>query len=353
MSDLTAALRPGTSTGGDALPPTAGSTGAPSGGDGAAPSTRRRRRSFSDLAFKYGMVWLLVLLVGWAEWTYPGFTSWGNMQNVLAQNATIGIVAVGMTFVMISGGFDLSVGAIYAGCSVFFAQLALSLPMELAFVLAVAIGATAGLVNGLLVTVLKVNPFVATLGTASVFGGAAFLYSDSSPILNNEPGFEWLGMGKVAGVPVAILVLALVFLVGGFVLSRTVYGRSLYAVGGNAEAARLAGLPVGLLKTSAYVLVGACAGVAGCVIASRLQVGQADIGSTIALDAIAAVVIGGTSLFGGEGAVWRTAVGLLIIAIIRNVSQSRGFDINVESVITGFIIVGAVALDAYARNRRR
>ncbi len=309
-------------------------------------------RRLVDIAFRYGMVWLLFVLAGWAQLTYPGFLAWGNLQNVLAQNAQVGIIAVGMTFVMIAGGFDLSVGAVYAGAAVFFAQFGLHMPIGLAFVLAVLIAMLAGAVNGLLVTVLRINPFVATLGSASVFGGAAFLYSHSSPILNNEPGFEWLGLGKVVGVPVSVWVTAVVFLVGGVVLARTVYGRSLYAIGGNTEAARLAGLRVDLLRASAYVLVGGCAGIGGCIIASRLQVGQADVGGTIALDAIAAVVIGGTSLFGGEGAIWRTAVGLLIIAIVRNVSQSKGFDINVESVITGFIVVGAVALDAFARSRR-
>ncbi len=309
-------------------------------------------RRTTEVAFRFGMVWLLFLLVVWAQVTYPGFLAWGNLQNLLSQNAQIGIIAVGMTYVMIARGLDLSVGAIYAGCAVVYAQLALMLPIPVAFVLTLLVGAAAGAINGAIITVLKVNPFVATLGTGSVFGGAAFLFSQSSPILNNEPGFDWIGLGRAGGVPVSVWMMIVVFVVAGLVLSRTVYGRSVYAIGGNPDAARLAGLRVDALSASTYTLVGVCAAMGGCIIASRLSVGQADVGATIVLDVIAVVVIGGTSLFGGEGAMWRTAVGLLIIAIIRNVAQSSGFDVNVESVITGGIVVGAVALDAYGRRRR-
>ena len=316
------------------------------------PQKKQFARRAKDTMFRFGMVWLLLLLVLWAQLTYPGFLAWGNLQNLLSQNAQLGIIAVGMTYVMIARGLDLSVGATYAGCAVVYAQLALTLPIPLAFVLTLLVGAAAGAINGAIITLLKVNPFVATLGTGSVFGGAAFLFSNSSPVLNNEPGFDWLGLGMIAAVPVSVWLMVIVFLIAGFILSRTAYGRSIFAIGGNPEAARLAGLRVEALSASTYTLVGVCAAIGGCIIASRLSVGQADVGSTIVLDVIAVVVIGGTSLFGGEGAMWRTAVGLLIIAIIRNVSQSSGFDVNVESVITGAIVVGAVALDAFARRRR-
>lgn len=305
-----------------------------------------------DTVLRSGMVWLLVILVIVAQLVYPGFLAWGNVKNLLGQHSQVAIVAMGMTFVMIAGGFDLSVGATYAGASVFFAQFAGDVPIPLAFALVVAIGMGAGSINGLLVTRMKVNPFVATLGTASVFGGSAFLYSRSAPVLNYEPGFDWLGQGEFAGLPASVWLAVLLYALGGMGLAWTVYGRSLYAIGGSYEAARLSGLRVDLLRASTYVLVGGCAAIGGCIIASRLSVGQADVGANIALQAIAAVVIGGTSLFGGEGAVWRTAVGLLIIAVITNLSQSKGFDINVESVITGVIIVAAVGLDAYGRSRR-
>lgn len=306
----------------------------------------------TDVVRRFGTVLLLVVLAGGAQAVYPGFLAWGNIQNILAQNSQVGIIAVGMTLVMIAGGFDLSVGAVYAGASVFFAELAHTLPLPLAFAVVVVIGMAAGAVNGLLVTWGKVNPFVATLGTGSIYGGLAFLHSHSAPVLNDDPGFTWLGQSDLAGLPVSAWLMVVVFVVGGVVLSRTVYGRSLYAMGSNSEAARLAGLRVDLLRGSTYLVVGGCAAIGGCIAASRLSVGQADIGSSIALEAIAAVVIGGTSLLGGEGAVWRSAVGLLVIAFITNLCQSKGLDINVESVLTGVIIIGAVWLDASARSRR-
>jgi ribose transport system permease protein len=305
-----------------------------------------------DVVLRFGTVWLLIAMALGAQVVYPGFLAWGNIQNVLAQNSQVGIVAVGMTLVMIAGGFDLSAGAVYAGASVFFAEFAHAMPVPLALSLVVVIGMAAGAVNGALITRVKVNPFVATLGTSSVFSGLAFLHSHSAPVLNDDPGFGWLGQSDLAGLPVCVWLAVVVFVAGGVTLSRTVYGRSLYAVGGNSEASRLAGLRVDLLRASTYVAVGGCAALGGCIAASRLSVGQADIGASISLEAIAAVVIGGTSLLGGEGAVWRTAVGLLVIAFITNVCESRGLDINVESVLTGVIIIGAVGLDACTRSRR-
>jgi ribose transport system permease protein len=301
---------------------------------------------------RFGMVWVLIAVIIAAQIIYPGFLEWGNVKNVLSQNAQVGIIAVGMTFVMIAGGFDLSVGAILASAAVFYADMANRMPFWIAFILAVLLGVAMGAVNGLIVTRLKVNPFVATLGTASIFGGGAFLYSKSAPILNNKEGFEKLGQSEVAGLPASVWIMIVIFIVGAFFLARTVYGRSLYAIGGNNEASRLAGLRTDTLRASTYVLVGACSAVGGAIVASRLQVGQADVGATTALDAIAVVVIGGTSLFGGEGAVWRSAIGLGIVAAITNLSDSEGWDINVQSVIKGAIVIGAVALDSWVRSRR-
>lgn len=313
---------------------------------------KRSLKSVASYTFlHFGMVWVLVLVIIGAQVVYPGFLYIGNLSQILSQNAPLGIIAVGMTMVMIAGGFDLSVGAIYAATAVLFADMANKFPLGIAVVIALVLGVAMGLVNGLLVTKLKVNAFVATLGTASVFGGGAYIYSQSTPIVVTTENFQDLGLGLTFGLPNATWLFVLIFIVGAFVLSRTVYGKSLYAIGGNAEAARLAGIRVDRLKTITYVVVGLCSGIGGLIIASRVGVGQADLGASIALDAIAVVVIGGTSLFGGEGAMWRTGIGLLIIACITNVSDSIGLDTNSQSVIKGAIIVGAVALDAYTRRR--
>ncbi len=307
----------------------------------------------STVFLHFGMVWVLLIVVIGAQIVYPGFLNAGNLSQILSQNAPLGIVAVGMTMVMIAGGFDLSVGAIYAATAVVYADMANRMPLQAAIPLALVLGVVMGLVNGLLVTKLRINAFVATLGTASVFGGGAYIYSHSTPIVVSTEGFQDLGLATTFGIYNATWLFLAIFIVGAFVLSRTVYGKSLYAIGGNAEAARLAGIRVEMLKTITYVVVGLCSSIGGLIIASRVGVGQADLGSSIALDAIAVVVIGGTSLFGGEGSMWRTGIGILIIACITNVSDSIGLDTNSQLIIKGAIIIGAVALDAYTRRRRR
>jgi ribose transport system permease protein len=305
------------------------------------------------LVKRYGLIVVLVLLVGVSQYLYLRFLDPQNIKNILSQNAPVGIIAVGMTFVMITGGFDLSVGSVYAAGATIYASLAVagwSFPVAAAAT--IAMGLVAGLVNGLIVTRLNVNPFVATLGTMTAYSGLALIYSNSSPFVVADPGFTQLGRGASLGLPVSIWILFAFFAVGQFVLAKTVYGRTLFAIGGNNEASRLAGLPTEWLRTSTYVVSGACASIAGMIIASRLAIGQADIGATMALDAIAIVVIGGTSLLGGEGAVWRTVIGMLIVAVLTNLLDSLAVDANYQLVIKGVIVVAAVALDARVRATR-
>ncbi len=299
-----------------------------------------------------GMAGALVAVVIGAQIAYSGFLEWNNILVLLSQNAPLGIVAVGMTYVMIAGGFDLSVGAIYAFAATMFAKVTISSDPWLAAGCALVAGLVFGLVNGILVARFRINAFIATLGTASTFGGLAFVYSNSVPQTPTDPGFMKLGQNSWGPLPIAVWLMIAIVLVGGSVLSKTVYGRSLYAIGGNEDAARLAGLRVGVLRTSAFATVGVLAALAGIIQASRLGVGQADIGGSIPLDAIAVVVIGGTSLFGGEGAVWRTVIGLFILGAITNVFQSLAVDSNIQSVAKGAIVIGAVALDAWLRKRR-
>jgi ribose transport system permease protein len=313
------------------------------------PSALRTRLQRTFLS--YGMLWALVILVIVAKIVYPGFFEVDNVKNLLSQSAPVGIVAVGMTFVMIGGGFDLSVGSIFALGAVFYAERADHFGLWGAAAVVIGISFLCGLINGFIVTKLKVNPFVATLGSGSAFGGAAFIYSHSAPETPDDFSFGNLGTNAWGGVPISIWIMVIVFLVGGVILARSVYGRSIYAIGGNNEAARLSGLRVDLLRASTYVLTAVCAGIGGMILASRLGVGQADMGGSIALDSIAIVVIGGTSLLGGEGAMWRTAVGLLTIATLTNVFDSLAVSTNYQLVVKGCIVVGAVALDLFARSR--
>jgi ribose transport system permease protein len=300
----------------------------------------------------FSMIPMLIGLAILSEVLYPGFFDWANLKLLLSQNAPVGIVAVGMTLVMIAGGFDLSVGAIYAIAATLYAILAKDHSLLISGAAALGCGLLAGLLNGVLVAKFNINAFVATLGTSSVIGGLAYIISDSSPQVPTNPSFANLGNNDFAGLPISVWLLIIVMAIGWFVLSRTVYGRSLYALGGNAEASRLAGLRIDTLRISAFTILGVLSAMAGMIIASRLQVGQADVGATVALDSIAVVVIGGTSLFGGEGAMWRTAVGLGILAVLTNLFNSLALDASVQEVAKGGIVLGAVSLDAWLRRRR-
>jgi len=323
--------------------------------DGGVATFGGRERSTGQMVggilLRYAIVFVLVVLAIVSNVLYPGFFEWGNLRNILSQNAPVGLVAIGMTFVMIAGGFDLSVSAIFAAAGVAAASFTGHMPIGLAFLAALGVGLVGGAVNGAIVTRLKVNPFVATLGTASAFSGLALLYSHSQPIVPTHTGFTWLGTARWSGVPVSVVIFFAAFAIGAVVLSRTVFGRSVYAVGGNTEAARLAGIRVDLIRFVTYTITGLCAALGGIIIASQTGVGQADIGANITLDSIAIVIIGGTSLLGGEGAMWRTLVGLLILATINNLFDSLALDTAAQSLVKGVIVVGAVALDSYTRRR--
>lgn len=309
-------------------------------------------RNLAGLILEYGMVWVLLILLMLARVVYPGFFDFLNLKNILSQNAPVGIVAVGMTIVMIGGGFDLSVGAIFALGAVVFASETDAFGLWGAAGLVFATSFVCGIANGFIVTKLKVNPFVATLGSGSAIGGIAYIFSHSAPQTPENFDFQLLGAGAWAGLPISIWLLGVALLAGGFVLAKTVYGREIYAIGGNAEAARLSGIQVDLLRGSTYVISALCSGLAGMILASRLGVGQADMGGNIALDSIAVTVIGGTSLLGGEGAMWRTVIGLLIISTLTNVFDSLAVSTNYQLVTKGVIVIGAVALDVFARSRR-
>ena len=313
------------------------------------------RRGLSYFATRYAMLGVLIVLIAVATILYPGFLNPANIGNILAQNAAVGLIAIGMTFVIISGGFDLSVGASYALGATLFAGLTLQTGSVMAAGIGTLLaGILAGVVNGLIISRLNVNPFVATLGTSSVISGIAYIYSGSSPfIVNNNPAFQDLALTRILGVVLPIWILVGAIVIAAVLLAKTTFGRNVYAVGGNYEAAWLSGLRVKGLHGSVYVLTGALAALAGMMDASRLGVGQADVGASMALDAIAIVVVGGTSLLGGEGAIWRSAVGLLILATLTNVFYSLNVSQHWQLIAKGAIVVAAVAVDAIIRTKKR
>jgi ribose/xylose/arabinose/galactoside ABC-type transport system permease subunit len=320
----------------------------------AAGSSRRRHLGLvRDAFFRYGIYVILAALLVTASIVQSGFLTRANLQNILSQNAPLGVIAVGMTFVLIAGGFDLSVGAVVSLAAVLFASLAQHHSLAVAAAAGVGAGLAGGLCNGVAVTRLRVNPFVATLGAASIFEGLTLIYSNGQAYYVTRHSFTWLGAGTLGPLPVSVWILLLCFVLGGVLLAKTRYGRMVYAVGGNEDASRLSGIRVGLIRTSTYVLTGGLAALAGLMLASRVSDGQPNMAPSITLDALAVVVIGGPSLLGGEGTLVRTFVGLMILAVLTNVFFGSAVNPNWQLIIKGFIIIGAVALDYFSRQRTR
>jgi ribose transport system permease protein len=306
-------------------------------------------RSLRDYAIIGSFLALFVVL----SLSSDVFLTSRNLLNILDQSAAVGIIACGATLVIIAGGFDLSVAAIFAISGVVATKLAGPLGSEVAIVAGVLTGLGLGVLNGLLVTLGGVHSFIATLASGIVFRGIALIITGGLLVSVTEPSFTTIGRGELAGVKYSVWIFAAFFALTAFLLTRTTLGRFIYAVGGNAEAARLSGIRVELVRTATFAISGLGAGIAGVVVASRVASGQADAGAGLELTAIAAVVLGGTSILGGEGAVWRSVVGVLILAMIGNGFNLLDLDPLYQQIVEGSLILLAVAADAQSRRARR
>ncbi len=309
------------------------------------PAIAAWRDHLPTLVRVYGIILTLVLLVAVVGIGNPAFLSAKNIFNMLSQWAPAGIMAVGMTFVILTGGFDLSVASGYSLCAVVAAYVGQGYPPWIAFGAAIIVGLLFGLVNGLLVAVVRINPFITTVGSGFVINGVALVMTKNAAFLVDNPDFGALGAGRWHGVPYSGMLLLLFLVVFGFILGRTVYGEAVYSVGGNYEASRLSGMRVRAVVASTYVVLGGCIGLAGSIVASQLSSAQANLDPGIIFDVLTIVVVGGTSLSGGVGAMWRTAVGLGIIATISNGFVLLDISPYYQSIIKGTIIVAALALD--------
>jgi ribose transport system permease protein len=297
----------------------------------------------------YGIVASFVALFLTLTLASDVFLSQANMLNVLDQSAAVGLMAVGGTLVIIAGGFDLSVGAVFAIAGVVAAKAATSVDPEIAYVLGISVGLGIGVLNGLLTTIGRINPLVATLASSIIIRGVALVLTGGFLVSVTDAEFTSLGQGKVGAIYYSIVIWAIFAGACGFLLSRSAAGRYIYAAGGNPEAARLSGIRVGLVRTATYAVSGLSAGIAGVLVTSRVATGQADAGTGIELAVIAAIVIGGTSILGGEGAVWRTVLGVLLLAMIGNGFNLLGVNPIYQQILQGGIILTAVAVDAWAR----
>ena len=303
-----------------------------------------------NLALEYAVVIALILLIIVARVLYPNFLALQNIREIFSQNAQLALVALGVTYCLIAGVFDLSVGSV-AGLGTLAAAALSDHGIVVAFLGAIVVGALAGSVNAFVVTKLNVNAFIATLGTQTIFLGAGTLYS-TAPIMVTNAGLLRIGFGRTLGIPTTVVIVGILFLVAAFVLSKTVYGRVLYILGGNAEAARLAGMRVQAARGSVFLVSGVCAALAGLLLVTVVGNGQGSYGADYTLSAYAMVVVGGTSLFGGEGAIWRTAAGVLIIAITTDLFNSLAWSGAAQDLVIGGVLILAVALDSFARARR-
>lgn len=300
----------------------------------------------AGLLREYGIVVVFLALFATLALSSSTFLSSQNLLNLLAQNAPIGIMVCGGTLVIIAGGFDLSVGAIYALAGVVAAKLAVSIDPILALAAGVGAGLLLGLINGSLISLFSINSFIATLATGYVFRGVATIITGGFLVGVTNDTFSQLGKAELFDVKVSVFVFAAIAVLTGLFLTRTRYGRYIFAAGGNAEAARLSGVRVELVRTLTFTYSGACAGLAGIIAASRVSSGQADAGLGLELAVIAAIVIGGTSILGGEGAIWRSILGVMLIAMIGNGFNILNIDPFYEPIVQGTIILIAVIADS-------
>lgn len=326
---------------------------APDRGQATRAGLRRSRRALRLLRDS-GIFLALILLVVAGGLLSPHFLQPGNVLNVLRQVAIVGILGIGMTFVILTAGIDLSVGSIVGFVAIAAAAMMSSgIPWPLALPLSLIAGAAVGAVNGLGVTKGRLQPFIMTLGMLVIARGVTMTYSRGQPISLGEAGasFAWLGTGAWLGIPVPVWLLLTIAGLAGFTLRHTTFGRHVYAVGDNPEAARLSGINTNRVIFLVYVISGLCAAVSALIIVSRLTAGEPSQGTGFELDAIAIVVIGGTSLFGGEGGVLGTLVGAGIVAAMANLLNLLGVSPFSQQIVKGLIILGAVLLERRGASR--
>ncbi|MEN3189077.1 MAG: ABC transporter permease [Atribacterota bacterium] len=284
----------------------------------------------------------------------PVFFNPLNVLNVIRQVSIIGVIAVGMTFVILLGGIDLSVGSVVAFAGIMAAgfQVKWGGNLFLSVVIPLLIGGGIGFMNGFVSTKGRLHPFIVTLGSMSIFRGATLLVAQGKPISGMSPAFRFIGAGMVGPIPFPVVLFLGCVIIAGIVLKRTVFGRYIYAIGGNEEAALLSGIMVERYKISAFTILGFLSGLSALILTSRLNSGELVAGQGYELDVIASVIIGGTSLMGGEGGVYGTLIGALLIGVVSNGLNLLGVQPYWQMIVKGFIVILAVLLDKLKRRFR-
>jgi ribose transport system permease protein len=301
---------------------------------------------------EYGVVLVLIVLFIALSLSSDAFLTTSNLKNVIDGAVPVGLIACAGTLVIIAGGFDLSAGAIFAVSAVVGVKVSNEVSPIVGIAAGILLGCGLGALNGLLVTVGRVNHFVGTLGTWIAYGGVATAISGASLLLVKDASFGNLANADVLGLHLSTWIFLAVALCFAFLLNRTTFGRQAFGTGGNQAAARLSGISVNRIVATTYVLSGGVAALAGLIVAARSLTVTGDTGAGIVFEAIAAILVGGNSVLGGEGAIWRTIVGVFILALIANGLNLLGLDPIYQHVVQGVIIVIAVATDAWTRQHR-
>lgn len=311
-----------------------------------------KKQALSDMFQAMGILPILLLIIIVFSFIAPNFMSEANMMNI-ARQASINIVlAAGMTFIILTGGIDLSVGSILGVTAVMALVCSLNPALaDFAVPIALVAGLGMGVFNGLLVAYAGLPPFIVTLGTYTALRGAAYLVADGTTVINSKISFDWIGNGYLGSIPWLVIIAFAVIAVCWFILRRTTLGTHIYAVGGNLQAAHLTGIKVSLVLIFVYATSGLLSGLGGVMSASRLYSANGNLGVGYELDAIAAVILGGTSFVGGIGTITGTLIGALIIATLNNGMTLMGVSYLRQLVIKGGVIIVAVLIDKYRTSK--
>ncbi|MGI6170011.1 MAG: ABC transporter permease [Christensenellales bacterium] len=310
-------------------------------------SQEKKKFNFGKFYKRYGLFIILGVMIVVMTLVHPRFFAMDNFANIMRQMAVNGLLAIGVTFIILTGGIDLSIGSIVGFAGVIAALVAQN--HNVSVVVPILAGCLAGMVfgvmNGIITAVLRVPPFITTLGMLSVAKGITYIICNARPVPGLSPQFLGIAKSSLGPIPLPMVILAISFLIASIVLYKTRFGRYIYAIGGNREAAITSGLKVKTVEASAYAIGGLMAGLAAVVLTSRVSSGLPGSGEGYELDAIAASVIGGISLSGGEGRLWGTLLGAVILAVIQNALDLMVVSTYLQFIIKGALIIGAVYVD--------
>lgn len=310
--------------------------------------------SLKEFFKKTGILWVMVALVIIMSIISPTFFTSRNLINVAKQASITSVIGVGMTFVLITGGIDLSVGSVMALSGTLAASVAVAdknMPILAVILVGAALGTLCGLINGVGVSYIGFPPFIMTLGMMTIARGIPLVYTNGTPIFGLSDAFNALANSRILGIPTLVYYMVVISIIGYVILSKTVLGRQIYGIGGNEEAARLSGVPVARLKMLVYVFSGFLAGIAGILICSRITSGNGTVAEGYEMNAISAAVIGGVSMTGGSGSVLGMVVGAMILTIIQNSFDIMGVNSFYQDIIKGIIILLAVFLDLRGKKK--